>query len=159
MKPLEWPSCFHSWSFSASLDLRLWALEILWSTAPPHTFYYDMKQVVALKVKKINKKRTTVCVQSQLWECGGGVVYGPSLFALLLRVRFWDSGDVQVRPAEDGQAQLGGLQFGEVGGQLVFFVIYIGIGFYFCPLWDLHLILQYSPPTQFPSHHEKSGAI
>lgn len=36
-----------------------------------------------------------------------------------------------MRPAEDGEGQLGRLQFGDVGGNYYFFV---EIGFYFCPL-------------------------
>lgn len=47
-------------------------------------------------------------------------MHSPSLFALLLRVSFSDSRDVQARLAEDGQGQQGGLQFGEVGGSEFF---------------------------------------
>lgn len=43
-----------------------------------------------------------VCVQSLLWESRGGLAHGPFLSSLLLYVRFWDSGDAQVRPAEYG---------------------------------------------------------
>lgn len=126
MKPLEWPSCFHSWSFSASLDLRLWALEILWSTASPRTFYllwYEASSgFKSKKNKKINKGQRCVSnLSCESVEVGWCMVplFLPSCCASgfeILEMCRWD--------LLDGQAQLGGLQFGEVGGQLVFFVIY-----------------------------------
>lgn len=87
-----------------SLDHQLWALEILWSTA-------SLGTLCLLWYAASKKKRggAMVCVQSQLWESRGGLAHGLSLSGLLLRVGFWDSGDVTEVPAEDGQRELAGL--------------------------------------------------
>lgn len=92
-----------------------------------------------------------VCVQSQLWESEDGLVHGPSLSALLLRqvLRFWCAG-------EPCWGWAGAARRAAVLGRWGAISFFVGIGFYFCPLWDLHLILQPSPPTLFPSHRAKN---
>lgn len=129
MKPLEVNSSFHPKLLRSFKSL--WALDILWSTASPGIMIWCFK-----RKKNCNGVCPISVVREWWWVGAWSVSFCPPAACQVLR--FWRcAGETCWRWA--GTDTVGGLPFGEGGGQLVFFG------------WNWILFLSTLRPPSYPA--------